>query len=92
MKKVKVVVSYEFELPIAETEAFKQYPEDAVKQIVFDGLTNYVVCAHLRDATKWCNKDETIFNHHNFWADLLGNKGEIKVLIESEGDTNEKES
>lgn len=80
MKKVKVIVSYELEIPVAETDAFNEYPEATVSQIVFDGLTNYVVCAHLRDASKWISKDSGIASHHNFWADLLENKGTIKVL------------
>jgi hypothetical protein len=80
MKKIKVTVSYELEIPVAETDSFKEHPEATVSQIVFDGLTNYVVCAHLRDATKWTCKDEAIANHHNFWADLLKDKGAIKVL------------
>jgi hypothetical protein len=94
MKKVKVKVTWEFELPF---EAKKGEDEcdakGSVIQNVFDELVNYAICKHLEDSLNWFfkakgNKKSSaylIHKDHKFWADLLRNaetNGKVKYEVE----------
>lgn len=72
-----------------------------IDQRIFDSVVNYATCAHLRDAITWCGKakvdtpevDQTgkrIMDHHNLWADILGN-AEWRVEIKEDEHNDQQE-
>ena len=80
MKKVKVKVTWELELPYdTEEQTYKFDAKGLVIQDVFDNLVNYAILKHLEDSMEYLSKTKgnktsifyEIFKHHEFWADLL---------------------
>src|SRR5208283_4309444 len=94
MKKVKVKVIWELELPFDDNdEVYKFDAKGLVIQTVFDDLVNYAICSHLKDACHWLSKSKEdeksteyiIYKHHDFWADLLSDahkNGKVNYEIE----------
>lgn len=91
MKKVKVKVTWEFELPFYKDEKQNE-TKGLVIQNVFDELVNYSICKHLEDSLDWLfkakgnKKSSAYFIHkdHKFWADLLRDaetKGKVNYEV-----------
>jgi hypothetical protein len=94
MKKVKVKVTWELELPFNDNdEVYKFDAKGLAIQTVFDDLVNYAICGHLQDASHWLSKSKgdeksteyRIYKHHDFWADILREaekNGKVKYEVE----------
>jgi hypothetical protein len=67
-------------LPVnEEDEVYKFSSEGYIQQAVFDSVTNYVLCCHLRESSHWLAKSKGVKNSteygihklHETWSDIL---------------------
>ena len=67
---MKIELNIQLDLP----ESFEDYPDDELKQLIFDTYVNYATTSHLKDALEWSGNDsgfsKRISENHRMWSDI----------------------